>query len=238
MSINRNLSLLAGKTNAAGVLAGGLADNAVTRSMLSPTAGGTGARNWTFLGQGILPNVTTGADVRTPTVSWSGSFRQLMIEYYIGSYQGGSIGRLVFGTVANTTGTLPGETTATCWCNLSEDNGAVQKTSGTAISGIPTAVTANVGERFGMLNVNNQLGKNKRITGQGQHTTNTIAAILAGTAESEAPISVRHDAIYTITAGQIQQVSLVSYLTITGNVVNGTNFGQGTYINVWGRNDD
>ena len=158
MTISRNLSKVGAKVDTDGSPVA----NLVTRDMLSPTA-----KNWSFLGQAILPNVTsnTGEFVRTPTVSWSGGFKQLIIEYYIGAYSAGAIGRIVFGTVANTTGILAGETTATCWCNLSEDNGVVQKTLTTAISGIPTAVSGNNGERFGILNVNNQAGKNKRICG-------------------------------------------------------------------------
>ena len=240
MTISRNLSKLGAKADANGAVTPEV--GAVTRAMLSPTADGTGARNWTLLGAS-LP--LTANAVRTPTVSWALPFQQLMIEYYIGSYAGAAIARVVFGNTPNTVVTLPGETTATCWCDLTENVPAATATGNTtnsiatvglAISGIPTAITIGVAERWGMFNVNNQASRNKRITCQGQYSVTSIANL--GNPATVAPTSVRHDAIYTAVTGTIQQVSLVSYGDTSTNTVSAVALGTGSYVNVWGRNND
>ena len=227
MTISRNLSKVGAKVDLNGVVVP--VANSVTRDMLSPTTGGTSARNWTLLGAStpLAANAP-----RTPTISWSGQFQQLMLEYYIAGYQGSAVGRILFGTNAGGGTTALTETgTGNCYSNIIEDAGVATKTG--LILGVPTAsgviIAINAAERFGIMNINNQLAKNKRITGQGQYSLANATS---------APFSVKHDAIYMNTAAQIQQVAMVSYNDISTQTVVGNNLTTGSYVIVWGRNND
>lgn len=155
MTISRNLSKVGAKVDLNGVVVP--VANSVTRDMLSPTAGGTGARNWTLLGKCTL----AANGFRTTTVTWVPEFRQLMVEYYIAGYASGAgIGRILVGN-----GT-PADT-GTSFCTRLIENCTGPGTASQSVSGWPTALTADSGERYGMMFISNQPTKNKRMTGHG-----------------------------------------------------------------------
>lgn len=182
-----------------------------TRTQLGVTA-----KNWQFLGQGI----TAVSAVRTNTVVWTGAYAQLMVEYYISGYAGNGIGRILCGNTA------PNEAATDCCSGLIE--GVTLTTTSVSVSGWPTAVNVANAQRYGVMFITNQATQVKRMVGNGQY---------AGTAPTVAPTMIQHAGMYNNTSTLIQQMSFVSYATITTNTL-GTNFTGGTYFNVWGRNND
>lgn len=188
--------------------------NSVTRLMLSSTAV-TGAKNWVFLGQGTASGVTS-----TGNISWTGTFKQLMVEYFISGYSANGIGRIC---IANS-GT-PSTTATTACTSLIE--GVTLNTTSVSVAGWPTAVTLNANPRYGWMFITNQNGVIKRMWGQGQHS---------GTAATTVPTQIQLAGLSSQTT-LIQVINMVSYNAITGNVLGGA-FTAGTFVNVWGRNDD
>lgn len=191
------------------------AANSVTRAMLSSTAV-TGGKNWVFLGQG-----TASAATSTGTITWAGQFNQLMVEYFISGYVGNGIGRIL---VANS-GT-PSPTATTCCTSIIVGTTA-PPTTPVSNSGWPTAIATGVVPRYGWLYVCNKSGVVKRATGHGQY---------GGTAPTTVPTQVRIAGMSSQTT-LIQTLVMTSYTLATGNVIGGT-MNAGTFVNVWGRNDD
>jgi hypothetical protein len=189
----------------------GLTTGVTDRSKLAPNA-----KNWAFLGRGV----TTASIVRTNTVVWTGSYAQLYVEYYISGYAGAGIGRILCGNTA------PSETATDCCTALIE--GVTLTTTSVSVTGWPTAVNTANALRYGVMFITNQATAVKRMTGSGQY---------AGTAPTVVPTMIQHAGMYNNVATQIQQMALVSFATITTNVL-GTTFNTGTYFNVWGRNND
>jgi hypothetical protein len=191
------------------------AANSVTRAMLSSTSV-TGGKNWVFLGQG-----TASAATSTGTITWAGTFKQLMVEYFISGYAGNGIGRIL---VANS-GT-PSPTATTCCTSIIVGVTAAPATP-VSNSGWPTAIAAGLVPRYGWLFVENTSGVLKRATGHGQY---------GGTAPTTVPTQVRIEGMSSQTT-LIQTLVMTSYTLATGNVIGGT-MNAGTFVNVWGRNDD
>jgi hypothetical protein len=183
--------------------------------MLSSTAV-TGGKNWVFLGQG-----TASAATSTGTITWAGTFKQLMVEYYISGYAANGIGRIL---VANS-GT-PSPTATTCCTSIIVGVTAAPATP-VSNSGWPTAIATGVVPRYGWLHVSNINGVLKRATGHGQY---------GGTAPTTVPTQVRIAGMSSQTT-LIQTLVMTSYTLATGNVIGGT-MNAGTFVNVWGRNDD
>jgi hypothetical protein len=191
------------------------AANSVTRAMLSSTAV-TGGKNWVFLGQG-----TASAATSTGTITWAGTFKQLMVEYFIAGYAGNGIGRIL---VANS-GT-PSPTATTCCTSIIVGTTAAPATP-VSNSGWPTAIATGLVPRYGWLHVSNISGVVKRATGHGQY---------GGTAPTTVPTQVRIEGMSSQTT-LIQTLVMTSYTLATGNVIGGS-MNAGTFVNVWGRNDD
>lgn len=60
-----------------------------------------------------------------------------------------------------------------------------------------------------------------------------------GTAPSVMPTTVIHDGLYNNVTNSIQQICMVNYTTAVINTVSvGSQLVAGTFVNVWGRNDD
>ncbi len=191
------------------------AANSVTRAMLLSTSV-TGGKNWVFLGQG-----TASAATSTGTITWAGQFKQLMVEYFIAGYAGNGIGRIL---VANS-GT-PSPTATTC-CTSIIVGVTAAPTTPVSNSGWPTAIATGLVPRYGWLHVSNINGVLKRATGHGQY---------GGTAPTTVPTQVRIAGMSSQTT-LIQTLVMTSYTLATGNVIGGT-MNAGTFVNVWGRNDD
>ena len=190
------------------------AANSVTRAMLSSTAV-TGGKNWVFLGQGTASGATS-----TGTITWTGQFRQLMVQYYINGYAGSGIGRIC---VANS-GT-PSTTATTCCTALVQTT--TSNVTSVSCSGWPTAVTLNALIRHGWMFITNQSGVVKRMTGHGEW---------GGTAPITPPTALTMNGLSSQTT-LIQTLNMISYNAITVNTL-GATFNAGTFVNVWGRDDD
>lgn len=172
---------------------------------------------WRFLGQ-----ATASTAVRTGDVTWTGTFKQLMIEYFISGYSNTAIGRVLVGPTAGIS------ETGTTFCTALLE-GTTLNTTSVSAAGWPTAVTVNNVQRHGWMFVKNVAGEVKRMTGHGNH---------AGTAPTTVPTMMRMDGLFNDTTNLINKARLTVYDVLTGATVSSRTFNAGTYINVWGRNDD
>lgn len=175
------------------------------------------AMSWYFLGQGVANGT-----VRSNVVSWVGTYKQLWIEYYISGYSNISIGRVICGTTAGIS-----ETAGTHCSSLIE--GVTLNSTSVSVPGWPTGVTLSNVARYGHMYIMNVANQVKRMTGHGQHS---------GTAPTTVPIQMRMAGMYNNTTSLINSIGFVNYDNITATVVSPRTFNAGTYINVWGRNDD
>lgn len=199
-------------TTVAGALAATIGAARVTRAMLEATG-----KNWQFLGQG-----TASAAVRTGTITWTGTFKQLIFEYFIANYSGAAIGRLIVGPTAGLS------ETGTTFCTELTEAG-VRNTTSVSVPGWPTAVTAAQVPRFGWMFVDNVASVVKRMTGHGLHS---------GTAPTVVPTGMTFNGLFNDSTNLINKAELAVYAAITGATISATTFNAGTYLNVWGRNDD
>jgi hypothetical protein len=175
--------------------------------------------NWQFLG-----NATASAAVRTGTITWTGTFAELMFEYYISGYSGAAIGRLIVGPTAGLSET--GTTFATAFLSMTPTTTVAGITS-VSIPGWPTGVTAAAVTRYGWMFVHNIAADVKRMTGHGQY---------AGTAATVAPTLIEHAGNFTDATNLINKAELAVYDALTGTTISTTTFNSGTFLNVWGRN--
>lgn len=190
-----------------------LDDGTVTRAKLAADG-----KNWTDLGGTVLASPA----VRTATITWLGSWAQLWFEFFIAAYSNTAIGRVIVGTSAG-----PSET-ATLMCTTLIE-GVTLNTTAVSVPGWPTAVTVNNVERHGQMWITNQTAKVKRMNGVGQH---------AGTAPTVAPLTMQWAGMWNNTSALINSASLVVYDTLTATTVSARTFNAGTFLNVWGRNND
>ena len=194
----------------------GVPSGAVNRASLTPDA-----RNWVFLGTATAAAVTVGP------VVWLGTYKQLMIRYWIAGYSGGTpVGRLLLGAASISTTALTNS-----W-SLSEGVTAPTTAAGvTAVPGVPMAVTlSNVG-RGGIAYVDGASGSIKSIEVIGRNQTPSVAT---------APTLFRAASFFSDlgTNLPIQRAQLTSYDTLTAVAVSANTFTAGTYLTVWGRNND
>lgn len=204
-------------TTVSGALATTIGATKVTRAMLNAATDGTGGRNWAFLGQATASNA-----VRTGTITWTGTFKQLLFEYFISGYNGAAIGRLIVGPTAGLS------ETGTTFCTSLIEGVTITATS-VSVPGWPTAVTAAAVPRYGWMYVDNQAAVVKRMSGHGQHS---------GTAPTTVPTQMRMEGMFNDTTNLVNKAELAVYAAITGAAISATTFNAGTYLNVWGRNDD
>ena len=173
---------------------------------------------WTFLGTGTASNA-----VRTSTVTWQGTYQQLMIEYFIKGHSNSSVGRLIVGPTAG-----PSETATDHACQLIETTTATNTVS---IPGWPLTGSIANRSRHGFFFINNQLSFSKRCTGIGQHDAVTPVA-------STAPTGMSFSGSWINTTSLIQSAKLANYDTLIATTVSTRTFDPGTYISVWGKNND
>jgi hypothetical protein len=190
--------------------------NAITRSVVDATAKG-----WQFIG------TATGATVTVGPVTTTGTFQQYMIKYIIKGYSGGTpVGRF---QCANGT---PSTTALTNSFSISE--GVTAPTTGaggTAIPGVPLAVTlSNIG-RSGTIFIDGASGAIKVIDVFGNEGTPSVAT---------APTLFRGSSFFSdlSTNLPLKQFQLTVYDTLTAVAASTNTFATGTYLTVWGRNTD
>ena len=85
--------------------------------------------------------------------------------------------------------------------------------------------------RYGWMFINNQMAFAKSMRGIGMHDALLPVA-------SAVPTQMSFAGTYVNVAALIQSAKLVNYDAITGNVVSAKTFNAGTYLNVWGKNND
>lgn len=189
-----------------------IAAGVVTRAML-----GADAKNWTLLGTATASNA-----VRTGTITWAGTFKQLLFEYFISGYNGVGIGRVIVGPTAGLSETATNHCT-----NLIE--GVTQNTTSVSVPGWPTAVATAAARRWGWMKVKNVAAEVKSMTGIGNHS---------GTAATVVPIAMKMDGLMSDATNLINKAEMAVYAAITGAAISAQTFNAGTYLAVWGRNDD
>jgi len=173
--------------------------------------------DWVFLGQ-----ATANAAVRTGTIIWTGVYKQLLFECHIPGMSNTSVPRLIVGPSAGLS-----ETGTTFCCNLIE--GVTQTTTAVSIPGWPLGVTVASTRYSAWMYVKNVANQVKSMTGFGNN---------AGTAPTTAPICAILEGLFNDTTNSIQRAELATYTTITGTSVGTRTMNAGTYLNVWGKNDN
>lgn len=188
----------------------------VTRTMLEATG-----KNWQFLG------TATGATVTVGPVIWTATVRQLMIKYWIQGYNGGTpVGRVLLGSASISTTALNN--------SFSCSEGVTAPSTGlgaTAIPGCPTAVTlSNIG-RGGTVFVDGISGGVKSLEIIGRNVTPAVAS---------APTLFRAASFFSDLGTNLAllRAQLTVYDTLTATAASAQTFTSGTYISVWGRNND
>lgn len=176
---------------------------------------------WNFLGQGIA----NGA-IRTNVVTWTGTYKQLHIEYFISGYSGSAIGRVIVGPTSGLSET--GTTFATAFLSMTPPT-TVAGLAQASIPGWPTAVLVAAVARYGNMRIQNVASLIKRMEGSGQY---------AGTAATTAPTMLQMSGNFNDTTNLINKAELAVYDTLAATTISGNTFNAGTYINVWGRNDN
>lgn len=190
--------------------------NAITRSVVDATAKG-----WQFIG------TATGATTTVGPVTTSSTFKQFMVKYQIKGYSGGTpVGRFL---CANGT---PSTTALTNSFSIHE--GVTTPTTGaggTAIPGLPLAVTLSNTQRSGTIFIDGASGAVKVMDVIGNEQTPSV---------STAPTLFRGASFFSDLGSNLplQQFQLTVYDTLTAVAASSNTFVTGTYLAVWGRNTD
>jgi hypothetical protein len=212
-SDSASVSQIPGQDGEDGAPAFGLATGVTSRSQLA-----TDAKGWAFLG------TATGATVTVGPVIWTGQYRQFMVKYFIAGYNGGTpVGRFLVGV-----GT-PSTTALTNGSRLSEN--VTAPTSAPSIPGIPLAVTLSAIAREGWIFVDGASGSFKNINVLGQNGNAAVAA---------PPNLYRACGVFSNLGTNLllQQAQLTVYDTLVATAASAQTFTAGTYLSVWGRNND
>lgn len=202
-----------------------------TRAQCSPDA-----KNWAFLGRAKLAATAT----TVGPVIWTGTYLNLYFEYVITGYAGTAIGRVLCGPGTPSTTALTNtvrviEVTGTSTAAGTAVLGSVFGSAATNQPGVPLSallIAANVA-RSGVGWLWGDSGSLKTIKIEGTNaTTGTIA--LGATPSTTLGSSYFSDLGTNL---PIQQMQLTSYTLRDGAVI-GSAFAVGTYLTVWGRNND
>jgi len=200
-----------------------------TRAQLAPSA-----KNWTFLGRSQLAATAT----TVGPVIWTGTYANLYFEYIIVGYIGSGIGRILCGA------STPSVTAATNSVRVQDQNGVTGATiTGSTFAsaavpqpGIPlTALAASVNGRSGVGWIWGNSGSIKAIKIEGNNMTSGTTGLGITTSPN---IFIGTSYFSDLSTNlPIQQVQLTSF-SATNGIVIGAAFSIGTYISVWGRNND
>lgn len=185
----------------------------VIRGML-----GVDAKNWQFLGS------ATGATTTVGPVVWTGQFQQYLFEYLITGYNGATpVGRVLCGASSIST------TAATNGNGLME--GGTPNATSVSVPGCPLAVTLSAIARQGWGFISGASGSLKQIT---------IVGMNGNPAAATSPVIFNGRSFFTDlgTNPLLQRLQLTVYDTLTATSVSAQTFTSGTFIKVWGRNND
>lgn len=187
----------------------------ISRAQLDATGKG-----WQFLGGSTLGSaaVTVG-----PLVFPAGTWDQIMFNYCITGYSNVAVGRILMGAASLST------TALTNGGRGSE--GVTLATSMPSIPGAPLAVTVSNIARFGWGFLSGNSGAFKKYEIIGQNGAPSV---------STPPISYRHSGNFSDlgTNLPLQRMQMSVYDTLTATALSTRTFNTGTYLYIWGRNDD
>lgn len=190
--------------------------NGIPRTTLDATAKG-----WQFIGTATGATTTVGPVITTST------FQQYMVKYQIKGYNGGTpVGRFLCGN------TTPSTTALTNSFAISEGVTAPSTGAGaTAIPGLPLAVTLSNIQRSGTIFIDGASGAVKVIDVIGNEQTPSVAT---------APTLFRGASFFSDlgTNLPLKQFQLTVYDTLTAVAASAQTFVSGTYLTIWGRNND
>lgn len=176
---------------------------------------------WRFLG------TATGAAVTVGPVVWAGTFLQYMIKYWIAGYNGGTpVGRILLGSASISTTGLTN--------SFAVSEGVTAPTTGSgagAVPGCPLAVTLSAIGRGGWVFVDGVSGGVKELVIQGRNVVPAVASI---------PTLFRGVSFFSDLGTNLvlQRAQLSVYDTLTAAALSAQTFTSGTYLSVWGRNND
>ena len=179
----------------------------------------TSQPGWRFLG------TATGATTTVGPVVWTGTYQQFMVKYIIAGYNGGTpVGRILFGAASISTTAATNATTL-------QTGSTTPVTTAVSIPGAPLASLLAAIRRSGTMFVDGASGSFKTYEILGQSGDPSVSSV-----------PVRFTA-----AGQfsdlgsdlpLQRMQLTVYDTLTTTTVSSQTFLTGTYISVWGKNND
>jgi hypothetical protein len=213
----------------------GLTTGVTDRSKLAPNA-----KNWAFLGRAKLTTIAT----TVGPVIWTGTYANLYFEYVITGYSGAGVGRVLMGAGTPSTSaltnairlietptvsTVDGTAVVPVWSTLTT------LAAGPLRAGLPlSSVVSSIG-RAGVGWVWGDSGSVKSMKVEGNQSTGTTTITGA-----QAPTTFIGSSYFTDggTNLPIQQMQITSYNLLTGVVVGANTLNVGTYIAVWGRNND
>mgnify|MGYP003651582278 CR=1 FL=1 len=178
----------------------------------------TDPQAWEFLG------TATGAAVTVGPIIWTGTYTQFMFEYVITGYNGGTpVGRLLVGAASIST------TALTNGNNLM--SGVTLDATSVSKPGVPLAVTLSNIARSGHGWITGASGSLKQITISGQNGNPAVAT---------SPTQFHASSFFSDlgTNLPLQRAQLTVYDTLTSTAVSAQLFSAGTYLTVWGRNNN
>jgi hypothetical protein len=173
-------------------------------------------------------------------IIWTGTYVNLYFEYVITGYAGAAIGRLLCGPSTPSTSGLTNAvrvvefTSATLGPGIAI-TGSVFGSGATNQPGLPLSAlaTATNVARSGIGWLWGNSGSLKTIKIEGTNSTNATISLGA------TPSTILANSYFSdlSTNLPIQQMQLTSYTAVSGTTI-GSAFNSGTYLTVWGRNND
>jgi len=188
----------------------------IRREQLAPEG-----KNWQFLGS------ATGATVTVGPIIWTGQYRQLMMQYVIAGYNGGTpVGRLLLGAASISTTALTNS-----WAG---SEGVTAPTTGAgagAIPGVPLATTLSAIGRAGHALIDGASGSVKTVDIVGNEGTPAVATV---------PVLYRATSFFSDLGTNLLllRAQLTVYDTLVAAAASAQTFTAGTQLVVWGRNND
>ncbi|MSU74672.1 hypothetical protein EXS57_02745 [Candidatus Kaiserbacteria bacterium] len=201
-----------------GVAGGAYFNVSANKSKCFENSAWTSCSGWVFLGK------ATGSGVVTiGPVIWTGTFKNFYFEYVITGYSNTTVGRILVGAASISTAA------ATNGNNLM--SGVTLNATSVGVPGVPLAVTLSNIARSGYGFILGDSGSFKQITISGQNGNPAVAT---------SPTQFHASSFFSDlgTNLPLQRIQMTTYDAINNAIVSSRTFTAGSYIAIWGRNDD